>query len=216
MTTSTNHRVRATLGINKKKIPALLALAKAIYDAMLANPTLVPAPKPALAVLLALITALDPAPRAVATRAKGMAAVRDQKRDALITGLESQRMYVQTLCDANPEQAVALIKAAAMSVARVTTRDKPVLQAKPGTAPGSVILVANERLLVGRGVHNKALFNWQMSADGGKTWTPLAATPLATTEVSGLTSLTTIAFRVCVTVGKVTGEWSQAITVLVK
>lgn len=216
MTTSPTHRVRATLGINKKKITALLALAKAIYDGMLANPTLFPSPSPAMAVLLALITALDSAQRVVATRAKGAAAVRDQKRDALITALESERMYVQALCDANPEQAVALIKAAGMSVAQVATRDKPALQAKPGTAPGGVILVANETLLVGKGVHKKALFNWQMSADGGKTWTTLPPTPLATTEVTGLTSLATYAFRVSVTVGKVVGEWSQAVTIVVR
>lgn len=215
MTTSNNHRVRATLGINKKNIPAVLALAKAVYDGMLANPTLFPSPNPALAVLLALLTALDAAQRVVATRVQGAAALRDQKRDALITALESLRMYVQSLCDANPEQAVALIKAAGMSVAQVTTHDKPVLQAKQGAAPGSVILVANETVLVGKGVHKKALFNWQMSADGGKTWTALPPTPLATTEVAGLTSLATYAFRVSVTVGKVTGEWSQAVTVVV-
>jgi len=216
MTTTPTHRVRATLGINKKNIPALLALAKAIYDGMLANPALFPSPNPALALLLALITALDNTQRATATRARGTAAVRDAKRDELYTGLESERMYVQSLCDANPEQAAILIKAAGMTIGKVPARAKPVLEAKEGTQPGSVVLSANERLLVGASVHKKTLFNWQMSADGGKTWTALPATPFASTEVTGLTPLTTYAFRVCVTVAKVTGEWSQAVTILVR
>ena len=216
MTTTTTHRVRVARRLPRNKIPALLALAKAIYQGMLANPALFPSPNPSLAVLLALITALEAAQVTAQTRVRGAAAVRDAKRDELVTALESEAMYLQTLCDASPEQAMTLIKAAAMDAAKLPVSAKPILQAKPGTQPGSVILVANETLLVGRGVHKKALFNWQMSADGGKTWTALPATPLATTEVTGLTSLTTYAFRVSVTVGKVTGEWSQAVTIVVR
>jgi len=215
MTTTPTHRVRVAKRLPRKKIPALLALAKAIYQGMLANPTLFPSPSPSLAVLLALITALETAQGAVRT-VRGAAAARDAKRDELVTALESEAMYVQTLCDASPEQAMTLIKAAAMDAAKLPTGAKPVLQAKQGPQPGSVILVANETLLVGRGVHKKALFNWQMSADGGKTWLALPATPLASTEVLGLTSLTTYAFRVSVTVAKVTGEWSQAVTIVVR
>jgi hypothetical protein len=90
-----------------------------------------------------------------------------------------------------------------------------VLEAKLGTASGSVVLRANETLLVGRGVRKRAAFNWQLSADGGKTWTNAPSTPLASTAIDGLTPLTTYAFRVCVTVSKATGEWSQAVTLLV-
>jgi hypothetical protein len=216
MTTTPTHRVRVAKRLPRKKIPALLALAKAIYQGMLANPALFPSPNPSLAVLLALITALEAAQVTAQTRVRGAAAVRDAKRDELVTALESEAMYLQTLCDASPEQAMTLIKAAAMDAAKLPVSAKPILQAKPGTQPGSVILVANETLLVGRGVHKKALFNWQMSADGGKTWLALPATPLASTEVLGLASLTTYAFRVSVTVAKVTGEWSQAVTIVVR
>lgn len=60
----------------------------------------------------------------------------------------------------------------------------------------------------------KVLFNWQQSLDG-KTWTGLPATSYASTDVVGLTLLTTYAFRVSVTVGTVAGPWSQAVSVLV-
>jgi hypothetical protein len=216
MTTSTALRVRAVLHIKKKKIPVLIILARSIYDGMLANPGLFPNPNPSLAIFLALIVALETAEMTTHTRTRGLAEVRNAKRDALCTALENQRMYVQSLCDASPEQALMLVKAAAMDAGKVPTHSKPVLQVKQGPQSGCVVLVANETLLVGRGVQKKRLFGWQMSADGGKTWILLAPTPLATTEVTGLTPATTYAFRVAVTVGKVTGEWSQPVSMMVR
>jgi hypothetical protein len=216
MSKATTHRVRAALGIDKRKISALLALAHAVYEGMLANPGLFPSPNPALPALLALIAALEAAEVTTRTRVRGAAAVRDARRDELCTALENERMYVQSLCDASPEQALTLIKGAGMDAAKLGAQAKPVLHAKQGTQSGCVILVANETLLVGRGVHKKRLFNWQMSADGGKTWTLLPPTPLASTEVTGLTPGTTYAFRVSATVARMTGDWSQPVSIMVR
>ena len=63
--------------------------------------------------------------------------------------------------------------------------------------------------------HTKLFFNWEMSSNGGQTWTALASTPYASTDVTGLTALTTYSFRVSVTIAKVTQPWSQAVSVLV-
>jgi len=65
-------------------------------------------------------------------------------------------------------------------------------------------------------VKKHVTFNWQSSAEGGKTWISAPSTPLATTTLEGLTPLTTYAFRVSVTVSKTAGEWSQAVSILVK
>jgi len=210
------HRIRVALKLARNNIPALLLLAKAIYNAMLAHANLLTQPNPALALLAQQIQDLDTAHQATLTRAKGTVAVRNAKRDVLVTSLESERMYVQSLCDANPEQAETYIGAAAMGVAKVPVHAKPILAAEPGAVPGSVKLVANATLLVGRGVRKRVTFNWQISSDGGKTWTNVASTPLATTTIEGLTPMTTYAFRVSVTVSKAPGEWSQAVTLLVR
>jgi len=213
---SPTHRVRAVLTLPKSKVATLLAIAKAVYNAFQSNPGLLPQPNPPLATVQPQIQALDVAQQATSTRTKGTVAARNAKRDVLVTSLESWRMYVQTLCDANPEQADALIAAAGMAAAKVAVHAKPMLGAKLGIASGSVTLEANATLLVGRGVKKHAAYNWQYSTDGGKTWTNAPATPLATTTIEGLTPLTTYAFRVSVTVSKTVGAWSQAVSILVK
>jgi hypothetical protein len=210
------HRIRVALKAARNNIPVLLALAQAIYNALKANANLFTQPNPALAILSQQIQDLETAHQATFTRAKGTIAARNAKRDVLVTSLECERMYVQSLCDANPEQAETYITAAGMGVARAPVHAKPVLAAEQGPAPGSAKLVANATLLVGRGVRKRATFNWQVSTDGGKTWTGAPSTPLASTIVEGLTPMTTYSFRVSATVSKAPGAWSQAVTLLVR
>ncbi len=209
------HRVRAVLTLPKTKVATLLAIAKAVYNAFQSNQGLLSQPNPPLPVVQGQIQSLDTAQQATSTRAKGTAAMRNAKREVLVTSLESWRMYVQTLCDASPEQAEALIAAAGMAVGKVAIHAKPVLAAKLGVASGSVRLEANATLLVGRGVRRRACYQWQYSADGGKTWTNAPATPITSTSIEGLTPLTTYAFRVAATVSKTAGPWSQAVTLIV-
>lgn len=213
---TTIHRIRVVLKLPKTKIAALLAIAKAIYNAFQANQGQLGTPSPAPAAVEAQIADLDTAQQATSTRAKGTVATRNAKRDVLITSLENWRMHVQTLCDQNPEQAESLIAAAGMTVGQAPRHAKPILSAEQGTASGTVILRANATLLVGRGVKKHSVYNWQYSADWGKTWTNAPATPLASTTIEGLTPLTTYSFRVSVTVSKTVGAWSDAVTLLVR
>jgi hypothetical protein len=209
-------RTSAVLRAGRKKVAAVIVLARAIYEGMVANPALFPAPNPAMAVFLALIVKLEASQLKALSKIPGAAVIRDADCDNVYNAMELLRTYVQSLCDASPEQAMVILKAAAMDARKVGTFHKPVLEVKPGPVPGTVILVANATALIGKGVYKKALFNWQSSVDGGKTWVTLSPTPLATTQVSGLASATTVAFRVCVTVAKVTHDWSQAVTFLVR
>ncbi len=214
--TNPTHRVRAVLKLPRSKVATLLAIAKAMYNAFQSNPGLLPQPNPPLPAVQGQIQALDVAQQATSTRAKGTVAVRNAKRVVLVTSLESWRMYVQTLCDANPEQAESIIAAAGMAVGKVPLHAKPVLGAKPAATSGSVVLEANANLLVGRGVKKRAAYNWQYSADGGKTWTNAPSTPLASTTIEGLTPMTVYSFRVSATVSKTVGAWSDAVTLLVR
>jgi hypothetical protein len=77
-------------------------------------------------------------------------------------------------------------------------------------------LAANRTVLGGAAsAHKRVTFNWEMSADGGKTWQALPSGAYASTSASGLTLMTTYAFRVSVTVGNTPGAWSQAVSILV-
>jgi hypothetical protein len=212
---STVARPRAAIGAKKRNVPQVLVRSKAIYNAMLLNVAQFVSPTITMVALLALIQALELAQQNALTKGTGLAGIRDAKRDLLWTALESLCTYVQGLADTMvPASGIVLIESAGFLVSASGAHDKAILQAElvPAT-PGVVHLVANASLLVGKS-RAKTQFNWQMSVDG-KTWTNLPSTPLADTEVAGLALLSTYSFRVSVTLGKVVGEWTQAVSVTV-
>ena len=62
----------------------------------------------------------------------------------------------------------------------------------------------------------KHFFSWEYTTDG-KTFLGMPSTPEANTTMSGLTPLTTVGFRVAVTVAKrPMGPWSQVVNILVR
>jgi hypothetical protein len=214
---SSQARPRATLNVKKDNIAKLLARAKLIYNAiLLAILTLFASTPITPPALLALIEALDTAEQAAGTKAKGLAAVRNGKRDALWTALMTLKAFVQGLADlVTPDAAIGIIEAAGMVVGRVPIRAKAILEAKLA-APGSGIvhLLCNATLLVGKSRSKKNTFTWEWSLDG-KTWTNAGTTGYASTLVPGLTLGGTYWFRVSATVAKVQGDWSQTVSLLV-
>jgi hypothetical protein len=209
------HRVRAVLNVDKFKIPALLSESKNIYNAMNADKATYALPNPPLPTLLVQIQALDTAQQAVKARAPGAVEVRNAKRDILFASLESEQAYVQSLADNNHDRAPAIVTGAAMFVAKAPSTTKPVLQVTLGVQPGTATLRANATMLVGKGVKKRPTFNWQLSIDGGKTWSIAPSTPLAKTVIENLTPMTTYLFRVSATVANIAGEWSQPVSILV-
>jgi hypothetical protein len=151
----------------------------------------------------------------VKARAPGAVAARNAKRDVVFASLESEQAYVQSLADASPDRAPAIVTCAAMFVAKAPSTTKPVLQVELGVQPGTAILRANATTLVGKGVAKRPTFNWQLSVDGGKTWSIAPSTPRANTVIENLTPMTTYGFRVSATVANVPGEWSQPVSILV-
>jgi hypothetical protein len=214
---STVSRQRASFGTAKREIPGVLLRALAMYDGFMNNVGSFSSPTITMVAFLALITALQTAQQAVkGTNAKGAAALRDTKRDALWTAMESLRTYVQGLADVLSAQAAAsLIQSAGLVVWEVGTHEKAIISAALTTTLGTVHLEANASLLVGPAdAAKKCMFNWQVSTNG-TTWTDLHGTPLASTDVTGLTPMTNYMFRVSVTIGTVTGAWSQPVGLLV-
>jgi hypothetical protein len=105
------------LQLDLDKPLVFLATAEDIYDGLNDNPTLFPSCNPTCPVLLGYLNDAKTA-QANVGKIKGAGPVRDAKFRVLATGLESERMMVQTLCDTNPEQAATLIAAARMSSTR--------------------------------------------------------------------------------------------------
>jgi hypothetical protein len=209
---------RAVFGVAKREIPALLIRAMSMHDGIVANAATFGSPTVTMVAFLALITALSSGQQAAKeNKGKVTSTARNTKRDALWTAMQSLQMYVQGLADVlSAESASALIVSAGLRVAGVGSHAKPVLAAILTATPGGVHLVAHRNLLLGTANGSKKLmFNWEMSANGGQTWTALTSTAYASTDVTGLTLLSTYSFRVSVTVSKVAQPWSQAVSVLV-
>jgi hypothetical protein len=215
---STNARPRASLGVAKKDVLAVLARAHAMYGALLAAVSMFPSPTVTLVAFLALLQALEGAQQALtSTKAKGLASARNLKRNELWTAMESLRAYVQSIADSvTAENAAVLIEAAGLLVAKAGVRHKDILTpVLVAGQPGTVRLYAYATVLAGAAPHKRRNFNWSVSSDGGKTWVGLPSTPYATTEVPNLAMMVEHQFRVSVTIGKTIGEWSQPAKLLV-
>jgi hypothetical protein len=205
-------KVRVVLRATKNNVPLFLACCKAMYAAMTAHKDDYTASPVSMATLLAQIQAVDTAQQGVRNRIV-TAAARNQVRDTLFITAETLRVFVQSLCDVSPEQAITLAQNAGMKTAAVPVRSKPVLGLKQGAHSGIVLLSANATLL--RKNKGRMFFNWSYSADGGKTWILVPATPSSRTTITGLQALATYDFRVSVTDKTGQAEWSQSVSFLV-
>jgi cation transport regulator ChaB len=93
------------------------------------------------------------------------------------------------------------IHRAGMAVKKLTARNKADLAVTPGPVPGTAHLVA-------KSAGHRSAYEWQYSLDQ-KTWTAMPVTLQAKTDVSGLTSGTTYAFRFRPVLKAGEATWSQ-------
>jgi hypothetical protein len=136
----------------------------------------------------------------------------------LVQGMESERLYVQSLADKDAARAVEIIQNAGLVVAGRSGHGKLMLVLRDGPTPGSVEADANVGLLVADAPHPYAtrFFNWEITSDGGRTFVPAPSTNHCKTVLTGLTPLTVVGVRVSVTILGVTGPWTDVATTLVR
>ena len=206
-TTTATHRSLASLKL-PKKVPALITQAQNIVQAMTNNPSF-PSPTPALATVTQATHDLTTAETATLSHTKGAATTRNEKRVVLVKMLEQLKAHVQSVADANVENAASMIQSAGMAVKKPAARAPRVFAAKAGTVSGSVTLVA-------RAAARRASYEWQYSTDAGKTWLAAPNTLQAKTTVSGLTPGATVEFRYRPVTKKGEGDWSQPSSLIVK
>jgi hypothetical protein len=208
MTNTTKiHRAVASLKL-PNKVPAMITYAQGIVKAVTGNPAL-PVAAPTLPAVTQAIADLQVAETAALARTKGAVAVRDEKRAALVKLLQELRGNIQTVADANPDTAGSLIQSAGIAVRKTPVRAKRTFTAKPGAVSGSVLLVTDAAA-------RRAFYEWQSSADGGKTWVSAGSTLKTTTTVAGLTPGASVMFRYRAGTKTGEGDWSQSATIIVK
>jgi hypothetical protein len=201
--------VHIVLAIPKSAI-AVLALAKALQAAMAANKVLFPAPTPSVAQLAADIAALDAAETATHTHTVGTVEARDAKLATVKLDLRQLRAYVQSVAEADEANAASIAKEAGMSVGKTPSHHKEALTAKPNKKTSGSVDVAARAAVANRQSHD-----WELSTDGGKTWTALASTLAARTTVTGLTPGAIVHVRHRAVTKSGPDNWSQAVSVIV-
>ena len=188
-----------------RKIADQLVCAQKVHDQMAANSKSLPAPNPALTVLQGLIDDLGTKEALAKTRAAGAVEDRDKAQLAMKAGLESERTYVEGLCNADPGSAPVLAQDAGMSLKATSPHEKPPLVVKAAAVSGSVHLVAKAT----KGAKQN---QWQYSLDGGKTWTDLPPTSAAKTTLANLTPATTVTVRQRAWTATGLDDWSQPVS----
>jgi hypothetical protein len=207
MTTPIAHRSIAVLKY-PKQVPALVTFAQAIVTAMTGN-TNFPKPTPMLPDVTQAIADLAAAQTAAQARTHGAVVTRNQKKIALVAKLELLKAYIQNVADADREQASGIIESASLSVRKVPVRAKRTFAAKLGAVSGTVLVSTPS-------AGHRASYDWQYSADAGKTWLTLPTTLQAKTSLKALVPGSTYSFRYrAVTKGGV-GDWSEPVAILVK
>jgi len=202
------HRATITLDLPKKNADLVL-FANNVVQKLTNNPSF-PNPTPTLAALTAAVADLQAAETAALSRAKGAATVRNGKRAVLVSLLQQLRGYAQSVADATPENGAAIIESAGLAVRKITAHGKRAFAAKPGALSGSATVTAAT-------AGPRSSYEWQYSTDGGKTWVTAPATTQGKTTIAGLPTGSTVQFRyLAVTPKGGQGDWSQAVSLLVK
>ena len=202
---------KGSFGVTRLNVPGVLARATLMQTAILAALAIFTSLPISMPAFLLLIQAAATAQAASASKAKGLAAIRDTKIDTLWTAMQSLRTYVQGLCDATDAvSAVALIQQAGLLVSKTAKPTKLLLAATFIPATGLVHLAVNAMLLIGKLTNKKTTFTWSWSTDGGRTWTGGITTGYTDVDIPNLPPATYL-FRVFATVGKVPGEACQPV-----
>jgi hypothetical protein len=191
-----------------KPVPALVSTTHGIVQAMTGNAVFA-SPNPPLATLTGAANDLSTAETAALSRVKGAVAIRNEKRTALETLLKQEAHYVQSVADANPENAVSIIEGAAMNVRKSAARKPKAFGAVAGPVSGTAKLST-------KSAGARSSYEWQYSADGGKTWVGAPGTLQAKTVITGLTPGATVQFRYRAVTKTGEGDWSQVVALIVK
>jgi hypothetical protein len=172
------------------------------------NPSF-PQPVPSLQKVLAAAIALEQAETNANTGQKGLKALRNQKRSALAGLLNQLKAHVEAVANDDSDHVVSIVESSGMNVAAPSHPPKAHFSVRPGRLSGSVRLAMLAAAKV-------AMYEWQMSTDGGQTWKRLPPTLQAKTTVTGLTPGQTIWFRGRAVTRRVRGGLGEAVSVIVR
>jgi hypothetical protein len=197
--------VIAMLPENPENVAQYLIACRVIITMMTDNQNF-PAPTPPLAEVSASLDTLETSEELARKGGKGMVALRDIALRRAHNNTTMLKAYVQSVANADPDQAEAIVHSAGMNVKKPRTRTKMPVDVKHGDAVGKVVLDA-------KALPPPVQYRWQMSTDQ-TTWTDLPETFKTKSVVEGLVPATIYSFRLRTVTNNGPSEWSPPVTIV--
>lgn len=200
--------------INMRKVKAInsfIAKAKLVRKSMDGN-SWFPAPPVSVAVNGTFdnhINDLDAAEIIALTRVRGSAQKRDVKKEVVLADSHLLLAYVQSIADANPKEAEAIVISSGFDVKHIGKADKDAISVKPKKGESGTMIATVKKI-------DGTIANlWEYTIDGGKNWIDMEATSKCSTEITGLTPGNTIIVRHRPVLRKGKGTWIQSAPAIV-
>jgi hypothetical protein len=188
MTTKKVSKRKAVLYLNKKTPVQKIQFARTVVIAMTGNGHF-PTPSPALSVISTDANNLETAYLAAQTHAKGTAAPMHAMMKVLELSLRALANYVETIANADPDNAVSIIESAGLSV-RKANPAKPRILHVVASGKGQVTLTCPTEKL--------GNYKWEFTTGDPSieaNWKFLAEVRKSKTVQTGLNSTTVYHFR---------------------
>ena len=207
MTTAKIATIVVVLGLPRSaSVATLIERVSTIANTMAENKTTFPSPVPSTATVLGDVAALSAAQTAFKGKT-GSRADRDAKIKVVVFDAGQLHGYVQSIVNANPENAESIVAQAAMTLRKKGAKSKPSLAVKQ-TVSGTVSLAA-------KATKGARMNEWQYSTDGGKTWNDVPPTTQAKTVITGLTPGVSVSYRQRAVTKDGRGDWSPTLSAVV-
>jgi hypothetical protein len=207
MTARSKHVAAATGLRRKMKVNDLIGAVRGIVAAGRKNPAL-PKPFPTLGRLEKALEALETAQVAARSRAIGTVPARNTAAARVYAAVAQYKSAVETVADADPANATTIIVNSGLRTRRESTRRKAPFSVKPGRVSRSLIAEI-------KAIAKRAMYEWEISLDGGKTWIPKGTTLQTKKVLSDLPLGEYVQIRCRPVTKSGRGAWIGPITVLV-
>jgi hypothetical protein len=191
-----------------RAVPAYVIGATNIVDRMTLAKATFPSPAPALAIVTTHIADLTSKESTAKTRASGAVEARNEALKIVHDDLKALRSYVEVIVNGDPTHADTIAADAGMALRKSAVVHKPDLVAKRATVSGAVDVVA-------KAISGAKAYDWQYSADGGKTWTSSPSSTKARTQIANLQVGATVSFRHRAITKGGPQDWGQPVSTVV-
>ena len=196
------------LGLSKLSAPQVIANTKLYVQKMTGN-TNFPTPTPSLTTVSTQLATLEAAYTLSQTRVKGSVSKMKVELKALEILLKNLASYVETIANADPDNAENIIQSAGMTVKKAAARPPKVFSATLTKVPGQVKLNS-------KAAGKTACYIYQMTTDPNTvtSWQTILTSNNVKDLVNGLASNTRYYFRVAVSIKGIQAAWSTTVNVL--